>query len=843
MNKLMILDGNSIVNRAFYGIRLLTNAEGLYTNAIYGFLNILFKYMELEKPTHICVAFDVNAPTFRHEQFTDYKAKRKGMPDELAMQMPVLKDVLSAMNISQLELPGYEADDIIGTVSRLCEENKIGCMVLTGDKDDLQLATDLTKIMLITTKGTTNDTTTYIAKTVIEKYGVTPCEFIDVKALMGDPSDNIPGVAGVGEKTAFDLIRTYKTLDNVYEHINELKPALQKKLTDSRDIAYLSRKLATIDRYVPIEINIPNCEIKGFDNQKLTELFTRLNFSSFIQKFELANKNDQVYEYTLVSLNDIKKNITSPLCYFLSKNNDKFIFSAGNLVAEVEDIKELKDIFEGDIEKISHNVKEDIVLLKNNGIEYKNLKFDTMIAAYLIAPERSNYNINELSLEYLSKGVGGENPISAAAANAQAIRALYEFFAWELAKNNQADLYYDIELPLIKVLADMQIIGFQIDKEKLQAFSNQLDIRINELTSQIYELAEVEFNINSPKQLGEILFEKLKLPVIKKTKTGYSTNVEVLNELEDKHEIISHILEYRTLVKLKSTYVDGLLSVINPKDGRIHSSFNQTVTTTGRISSTEPNLQNIPIRTEIGREIRRAFVAKSPDYLLLDADYSQIELRVLAHIAKDDIMIDAFRNNMDIHTKTASEVFDVSPEFVTSQMRSRAKAVNFGIVYGIGDFSLAQDLKISRREAKAYIEEYLKTYPNVKQYMHDTVESAKEKGYITTLLGRRRYIPELKASNFNMRSFGERVAMNAPIQGSAADIIKIAMVRVHNRLTDGGFKSRLILQVHDELLVETHINEKNEVKQIIMEEMEKAYNMSVPLVTDLGEGVSWYDSK
>lgn len=843
MNKLMILDGNSIVNRAFYAIPPLTNAEGLHTHAIYGFLNILFKYMDAEKPTHLCVAFDVAAPTFRHEQFEGYKAKRKGMPDELKEQMPILKEVLASLNIPQLELAGYEADDIIGTVSKKCADDKMVCMILTGDKDDLQLASETTKIMLVTTKGAKSDTTVYNANSVFEQYGVTPDEFIEVKALMGDPSDNIPGVPGIGEKTAFSLIQTYKSLDAVYEHISELKPAVQKKLAENKEIAYLSRQLSIIDHNVPLPIKLEEYTIQEFDRDKVLTLFTKLNFSTLIKRFELAKAKEETYDYTLVSLDELKNKIVSPLCYHLSQNEGKFLFAAGDLLAYVEDIKELKGIFEGEIEKISHNVKEDIVLLNQYGIEYHNLKFDTMIAGYLIAPQRSSYTISELSLEYLSKSISYDNPETAAVANAQAIHALYEFFSWELSKNNQNKLYYDVELPLISVLADMQITGFKVDREMLKAFGAQLDESITHLTNQIHLHAGGEFNINSPKQLGELLFEKLQLPVIKKTKTGYSTDVEVLNKLEGHHEIITYILEYRKLVKLKSTYVDGLMAVIDPKDGRIHSNFHQTVTTTGRISSTEPNLQNIPIRTELGREIRRAFVAESPDYVLVDADYSQIELRVLAHIADDATMIDAFEHNMDIHTKTASEVFGVAPEFVTSEMRFRAKAVNFGIVYGIGDFSLSQDLKITRKEAKKYIEEYLKTYPNVKQYMHDTVESAKEKGFITTLLGRRRYIPELKTSNFNTRAFGERVAMNAPIQGSAADIIKIAMVRVHKRLKEGGFKSRLTLQVHDELLIETYQSEKEQIKSLLKEEMENAFQLSVPLVTDLAEGGNWYDSK
>ncbi len=841
MKKLMIIDGNSIVNRAFYGIRLLTNSEGLYTNAVYGFLNIMFRYLDTFKPTHLCVAFDVHAPTFRHKQYDGYKAKRKGMPEELKQQMPLLKEVLAAMNIPMLELEGYEADDIIGTVSRMCEEQGVECNILTGDKDDLQLASQLTRVLLVTTKVTGNDTTVYDDKAVFEKYGVTPKEFIDVKALMGDPSDNIPGVPGIGEKTAFTLIADYKSLDTAYENIDKLKPIVAKRMKEGKDLAYLSKQLATIDRYVPMNIDIDEYISKEYNNEKLVELFTRLNFSGFISRLSLSAPEEKCcFEESAVE--EILKNIDKQVCYALIPDGDEWLFAANGYCSRVKDLQQLKGFFEGDTEKIGHNIKDDIVMLNKHGIEYNSIKYDTALAAYIIAPQRTSYEPEELATEYLKKSYASDSSMEKAAARAQIIKDFYKFSSEEINKTHMSDLYYEIELPLLRVLADMQIYGFKADRENLKAFGSMLEARINELTEAIYNRAGCEFNLNSPKQLGEVLFEKMGLPVIKKTKTGYSTGAEILEKLIDADEIIPMILEYRQISKLNSTYVEGLIKVIE-EDGRIHSSFNQTVTATGRISSTEPNLQNIPIKTELGREIRKAFVPESDEYTLLDADYSQIELRVLAHIADDAVMIEAFNEGMDIHTKTASEVFGVFPAFVTDRMRSRAKAVNFGIVYGIGAFSLAQDLKISTKEAKSYIENYRNTYTGVKEYMTKTVEDATENGYVTTLIGRRRYIPELQGSNKMLKAFGERVAMNAPIQGTAADIIKIAMIRVHNRLKEGGYKSRLILQVHDELLIEAYKPEADEIKKILQKEMENAWSMSVPLIAEVGEGETWYDAK
>ncbi|NLY43525.1 MAG: DNA polymerase I [Clostridiaceae bacterium] len=888
--KLMIVDGNSILNRAFYGIQFLSNSEGLYTNAIYGFLNILFKYMEEEKPDYICVAFDMKAPTFRHKEYEQYKAHRKKMPDELAVQLPIMKQILAAMNITVIEKEGYEADDIIGTVSHRCEENDIQCIIVTGDRDSLQLASCTTRIKLTTTSKGVTKTEDYDEAEVFKKYGVTPRQFIDVKGLMGDPSDNIPGVPGIGEKTAFSLIQQYKSIENIYENIEELNGRKKQALVENREIAFLSKKLATIDRDVPIDIRFEDCRIKDYNREELLSIFRKLEFNSFIKKLGLEEvKNitgtaEEEHQH-ITSMEMLKKVVETvihkkELTYLLYTQNMQADYpviaisialgpSQAAYIDFNSDLKPdeamavLKPIFEDEnIRKIGHNIKDDIVLLNQHGIKLKGIFFDTMIASYIMNPSRSSYAIDQVLREWVGENIPsmedilgkGRNRISlyeidketAVHMGCRQVLALPKVFNAidaKLEEYGQKKLYYEVELPLVEVLADMQIIGFKVDREKLRQFSLMLDERINEVTGKIYALAGEEFNINSTKQLGVILFDKLGLPVVKKTKTGYSTDVEVLEKLKGKHEIISLLIEYRQLVKLKSTYADGLLNVINPQTGKIHSSFNQTVTVTGRISSTEPNLQNIPIKLELGREIRKMFIASSDEYVLLDADYSQIELRVLAHISDDPNMIEAFNKNEDIHKRTASQVFGVPIEEVTPAMRGRAKAVNFGIVYGIGDFSLAQDLGITRKEAKQYIDNYFSKYSKVHQYMTDIVELGKKQGYVTTLLNRRRYIPELQAKSFVTRSFGERIAMNTPIQGTAADIIKIAMVNVYRELKRRNLKSRLILQVHDELIVETHKSELEEVKEIVRKQMEQAMQLKVPLVVDLNTGDSWYDAK
>lgn len=895
--KLMIIDGNSILNRAFYGLqgpKLLSTSDGLYTNAVFGFINILQKYLDEEGPEYICVAFDLKAPTFRHKEFDGYKSNRKGMPDELGMQVPVIKEVLDAMNIKRLEYEGFEADDIIGYIS-LCAENKgMNVVIVTGDRDSLQLATAKTRIKLPVTRGGKTETDEYDHEKVVEKYGVTPTQFIDVKGLMGDSSDNIPGVPGIGEKTAIELIKKFGSIENLYENLDMVeKKGVKDKLEAGRELAFMSKRLAAIERSMPEICKIDELKRVDFDREKLLKLFRRLEFRSFIDKFKLersahanttaaieSKKVDCVNRITDLAKLSGKISISGELSLiYLIDTFDSFKYKLSGLglswepensaylnLAELPEddvLNTLKPLLENEnIKKYGHNLKDLIVYLKNKGIAFRGLSFDTMIAAYIISPSSETYSIPELATAHLSieiesleqltgKGKGfvhyrdlpADKLSSAAGVYAETVLKLKTALDRIIKKNDQQDLLYKIELPLVEVLADMEYRGFKVNTGELKEFSIELEEKIDVLTERIYDLAGEKFNINSTKQLGVILFEKLDLPVLKKTKTGYSTDAEVLEQLASRHEIVSNILEYRQLVKLKSTYIEGLLAVINPETGKIHSSFNQTVAVTGRISSTEPNLQNIPIKLEMGRKIRKVFVPSDSEYVLLDADYSQIELRVLAHITGDANMIEAFRNNEDIHTSTASQVFGVPKSEVTSLLRARAKAVNFGIVYGIGEFSLSKDLGITRKEAKKYIEEYLNKYPNVKKYMHDIVEQGKEMGFVSTLFNRRRYLPELKSNNFNIRSFGERIAMNTPIQGSAADIIKIAMVKVYDRLRDGGFKSRLILQVHDELIIETHKDEKEKVASILKESMESAVDLKAPLCVDVKCGNNWYETK
>ncbi len=873
MKKLLIIDGNSILNRAYYGIRMLNAPDGTPTNAVYGFLNILFKNLEEDMPDYLCVAFDVKEKTFRHKMYDLYKAQRKPAPEDFLVQLPLIKEVLSAMNCLCLEVPGYEADDIIGTVSKLCETEGIECNVLTGDKDDLQLASELTKIKLVITRMGATTTTVYGSDEVFEKYAVTPKEFIDVKALMGDSSDNIPGVKGIGEKTAFSLIEKYKSLDALYERLDtiELTPAVRKKLEEGREDAYLSRTLSKIDRNVPIEFDFENSRIKSYNDEELAQLFTRLNFKSFLNKFNLTTEKREKLTFDRKSeavTNSEIKNIIGLLdsavyrLYKTDKSADFVLTSDNDKFYYVENIDDdaLKLFFENEsIKKTGFDVKEDILFLKSKNIEFCGLAFDVAVAAYILEPARSTYDIAGLGFDFLgftmrtnqNEDENGQfsldfddekSETDISAEELFVIAKLKESFEKKIEEYNQKRLYYDIELPLVEVLADMQYVGVFVDKNALIEFGNGLKADITELENRIYDFAGKKFNINSPKQLGEVLFEDMSLPHGKKTKTGYSTSADVLKKLVGVHPIVEHILEYRALSKLQSTYVDGLIPVISEKTGRIHSNFNQTVTATGRISSTEPNLQNIPVRTTRGREMRRMFVAEG-NRILIDADYSQIELRVLAHIAGDKNMQNAFVSGADIHTRTAAQVFKVPIDEVTASMRSGAKAVNFGIVYGIGEFSLAQDLKISMKEAKQYIEDYLETYPSIRKYMADVVNEGKMKGYVKTLVDRRRYIPELRASNKITQGFGERIAMNAPVQGTAADIIKIAMVNVYRRLKNEGLKSKLILQVHDELIVEAEPDEVECARSILLEEMENAMKLAVPLKVDCNIGKTWYDTK
>lgn len=866
MKKLLILDSNSILNRAFYGVRYLSAKDGTPTNAIYGFLNILLKLIKEQEPDYICAAFDVKAPTFRHKQYEGYKAQRKPMPEGLAAQMPLAKDVLRAMGVTILEKEGYEADDIIGTVARLCEESEISCFIATGDKDDLQLASDKTKVILTVTKSGYNETIIYDNKAVKEKYHVTPTEFIDVKALMGDPSDNIPGVKGVGEKTAMSLIEKHHSIEYIYENIDDigLKGAMLQKMKDGREMAFMSKELATINRNTPIEFNAEECVFDGFENNgELYEILKRLELNSIIKKLDLSGgdnvkENEDIFKdfsYQVGDKNMINGDKVTVVLDFDGDNISSAAVGVGNNAVVLNEQDDIKELLEDDsIAKVMFDVKEAIVKL-NGRIDIKNISDDTAIAAYLVDPAKNEYTIEKLASEYFGTVI--EKPevkqlsllddvetdrSEYLAKCAVALGVLNERIGDKIKENGQEKLYQEVELPLVTVLAHLEINGFLVDDNQLKEFADKLGEKIDALTNEIYMLAGEEFNINSPKQLGVILFEKLELKPVKKTKTGYATNADVLEKLRDKHPIVNFIMEYRQLAKLKSTYCDGLTAVVNPNTHRIHSVFTQTVTVTGRLSSTEPNLQNIPTRTELGREIRKMFVAKD-GYVLVDADYSQIELRVLAHIANDETMINAFRNNEDIHAVTASQVLGIPLEDVTKEQRSSAKAVNFGIVYGIGEFSLAQDLHISVKEAKAYIESYLEKYHGVRNYMESIKEQAKKDGYVKTMLNRIRYIPELKSPNYNIRQFGERVALNTPIQGTAADIIKLAMVRVDNRLINEGLKSKLILQVHDELIVEAHKDEVDKVKQILSEEMQNAMKLNVPLKVDMSTGHSWYDAK
>ncbi len=850
MKKLLIFDGNSILNRAFYGIRLLSNSKGIFTNAIYGFLNIFFKYKELENPDYIIVSFDMRAKTFRHKMYDGYKAQRKGMPDELAQQMPYLKEILNKMNVKILELEGYEADDIIGTVSRICDEENVLCSIVTGDKDDLQLASKNTLIKLVVTKMGNTETTDYDYDKVIEKIGVTPTQFIDVKALMGDTSDNIPGVKGIGEKSAFSLIQEFGSLDGVYQNTDKLKGSQREKIEQGKDMAYLSYDLAKIDRFVPIDFNFNDALIKEPDSEALVNILNELELKSIIAKLDLKEPETKTVEFKKQNLASAKDLPKADVLYYLLdfdetelKNLSVFI---DNTVYEINyltafdiisDLGYLKELFESDTLKVSHSVKKDIVKLYNSyEISLSGDVFDTEICAYIIQSSKNEYVLSQLSKEYLGFKVDDGYDVAL-------IPPLYLKFKEIIKENSQEELIYNIEMPLVKVLASMEIEGFKVNRDSLNELSENLGKRLLNLEQSIYEYAGETFNINSPKQLGEILFVKLSLPPVKKTKSGYSTNAEVLEKLEGMHPIIEKILEYRLLSKLKSTYADGLYNVINPKTGKINSSFNQTITATGRISSTEPNLQNIPVRYEEGRQIRKMFVASDDDHILIDADYSQIELRVLAHLSGDNAMINAFKEGVDIHTLTASKAFGVNIKDVTSAMRSSAKAVNFGIVYGISEFSLAKDIGVTRKVAKKYIDDYFLTYPKIKEYLDGQIEFAKQNGYVKTLFERRRYIPEIKSSNFNLRSFGERVAMNAPVQGYAADIIKIAMVKVYERLKKEGFQSKLILQVHDELIIDALRSEAAEVSLILKEEMENAVSLKLPLTVETKSGDSWYDTK
>lgn len=850
-----MLDGNSIINRAFYGIKLLSTKSGIYTNAVYGFLNILLKLKEISQPDAIGVAFDVHAPTFRHKKYDEYKAGRHAMPDELRMQMPILKDILKSLGIKTVECEGWEADDILGTLAQACRSAGNECFIATGDRDSLQLAHGGVKVLLAHTKSGRPVTDIYDENTVMEEYGVTPAELIQVKALQGDSSDNIPGVAGVGAKTALDLIQRFHNIDYIYDNLDEIdiKKGVREKLARDKDKAYLSLDLGTIRTNAPVDTDI-NSYIPG-DNSGAAMLLAKYELYSLIDKFGLNAqqavepvRQEEKATVTVKEMEDPADFSFGEELYFTFdiENNEisRMYFANGDTVitvsasdADFEDF--VKRLFESDARKYSYNTKYLHRLAATLGTDCKNVCGDLMLSAYLLRPSDSNYDIDHLCLEYgIALPDGGEE--SQNAVYAAVLKRLFEKTDVLLKEANQTDLLNNIELPLARVLAKMETAGFAVDKKGIEDFGNRLGSRIDELIAQIYSEADREFNVNSPKQLGTVLFEEMQIPCKKKTKSGYSTKAEVLEELAPDYPIVKLILEYRSLAKLKSTYCDGLLKVIQA-DGRIHTSFNQVETRTGRISSLEPNLQNIPIRTELGREMRRFFVAESGS-TLIDADYSQIELRVLAALANDENMINAFNNGEDIHKTTAAQVFNLPPEMVTPLLRSRAKAVNFGIVYGIGAFSLAKDIGVSVKEAKDYINGYLHHFSGVAEYMDKMIETAKDNGYAETLFHRRRYLPELASSNHMMRAFGERVARNMPIQGTAADIIKIAMIRVCESLEKENMKSRLILQVHDELIVESPADEAEKALQIVTREMENACELRVRLVADGKIGKTWYDS-
>lgn len=879
--RLIIIDGNSIINRAFYALPDMSNSEGLKTNAIFGFVRMMFKIIEDYQPTHMSVAFDKKAPTFRHKQYADYKAGRKKMPDELAQQLQPLKDLLDKFNINRLELEGYEADDLIGTVARLGEENDFKVYIVTGDKDAIQLASNKTTT-LITKKGV-GEVEEYDYDSVLERYEMTPTQFIDLKGLMGDKSDNIPGVPGVGEKTGIKLLKQYSTIENLIEHTDELKGSIKKKIEENKDLALMSKELATIITNVPIEVKLEDLEYGDYNKDDVVEKFKEFGFTSLITKL----LDIEGGETTIKEEIDLKIEHLDNVEDFIKKaeENKKVIIDVigkeGNILdkrvlyvflsldgneiyyVNEDELPQIKTLLSNpEIKKHGYDLKEDYILLKPYEIELNSMDFDITIAEYLIDSKSStSYECSAIAMKYLTRKIKSKEDLLGKGAKAKkfdeiefdelsvyigdilnTVNGVYPKMEENLKETEMDGLFYHVEMPLVEVLGSMEYIGMKVDKDQLNELKEKFTTIINELENEIFELAGEPFNINSPKQLGVVLFEKLGLPVIKKTKTGYSTNAEVLEKLRDKHEIIDKITEYRQIVKLNSTYVEGLLKIINPKTGRIHSSFNQTITTTGRISSTEPNMQNIPVKTEMGRDIRKVFVADE-NCKLVDADYSQVELRVLAHMSGDENMIDAFKHGEDIHSKTASQIFDVDIKDVTSKQRIEAKAINFGIIYGKTDFGLSQDLNIPVTTAKAYIDSYFNKYPKIKEFMDEAVESATETGYATTILNRRRYIPEIKASNFIVRNQGKRFAMNAPIQGSAADIIKVAMVNVYNKLKENNMKSRLILQVHDELIVEAVDEELEMAEKIVREEMENAQSMDVKLDVDLNTGDSWYETK
>ena len=906
MKKLVLIDGNSIMNRAFYGImgsKMLTTKDGKYTNAIYGFLAIMFKIIEDINPEYIGVAFDLKGPTERHKLYEGYKANRKGMPNELAEQMPIIKEILKAMNIDIIEKQGYEGDDLLGTLAKYGENQGLKVTILSGDRDTFQLASKNITIRIPRTKAGKTEQEEYDEEKIKETYGIMPKQLIEVKALQGDTSDNIPGVPGIGEKTALTLIQQYNTIDELYEKIEKgedtLKGKQKENIVENKELAYISKTLGTINTEVPIEDTIENLKVEEWDKEKVLEIFKELRFNKYIERFNLKEEQEQNKQAReQVELFEIEENKDlseilekikqeKKIIYYFELEEDKseekiikkeikkIAISIENKVYYLTPTEGfLKEIFENkEVEKYGHNLTQDYIILKQKGITMENIKFDTMVSAYILNPTNNKYEMTILLNEYLEIDENEyleknnvteekqeqinlfeqmntkqeENKTENAekykvSLYAYGIAKLKEKLTEKLEEINAIKLFKEIDMPTVEVLSDMQWNGMYVDEKELEEYGTQIKEKIEILTKEIYELCEAEFNINSTKQLGEILFEKLKLPVVKKNKSGYSTDVDVLEKLKEEHPVIEKLLEYRQVMKLNSTYVEGLKPYINPKTKRIHSFFHQTITATGRISSTEPNLQNIPTRMEIGKRVRKVFKPQG-DKIYLDADYSQIELRVLAHISEDEHMIQAFKHGEDIHKQAASKVLGIPIEEVTKEQRSEAKAVNFGIVYGISDFGLGEQLGMSRKKAKVYIDQYLTQYSGIKRFMDSITEEAKQKGYVETLFNRRRYIPELSSNNYMVRQFGNRAAMNTPIQGTAADIMKIAMISVYRELKNRNLKSKIVLQVHDEMMIEAELSELEEVREILQSCMESAIDLKVPLIAEISEAENWYDCK
>ena len=903
MNKFVLIDGNSIMNRAFYGImgsRMLTTKDGKYTNAVYGFLAILFKLLEDIEPEYIVVAFDLKAPTARHKMYEGYKANRHGMPDELAEQMPMIKEVLRAMNIDIIEMEGYEADDILGTLSVYGEKNGLDVTILSGDRDTFQLATDKVTIRIPHTKAGKTETDEYNREKIVEKFGLQPKQLIEVKGLQGDTSDNIPGVPGVGEKTALKLVQEYGSIENLYKKVEEgtdnLKGKQREKIVENKELALLSKTLGTINVAVPIKDNLNDFKVEEWNKKEVLKLFEELNFNRYIERFNLReNSNNNIENKEELYTTEIKTeeeiiehiNKTKEMIFNISttkyQEEEKIIKEkidgisiynkekkeVYNIDLEDNKLQVLKEIFENpEIKKVGIDLGKTYILLKQENINLKGIYYDISIAAYILNPTNNKLKIEDLIPRYLNiiiddyllddtkqeqinlfemedknkKDTKKEQKVTISNLYAYSIGKIREKTEKELKEINCMDLFYNIDMPTVEVLSNMQWNGMYVDKAELEQFGKELTEKLEILTKVIHEMAGEEFNINSTKQLGEILFEKMKLPVVKKTKSGYSTDVDVLEKLKKEHPIVEKILEYRQLMKLNSTYVEGLKQYINPTTNRIHSFFHQTITATGRISSTEPNLQNIPTRFELGKRVRKVFKPEEGN-VYIDADYSQIELRVLASISEDENMIEAFKEGQDIHKQAASKVFKTPIEKVTKEQRSNAKAVNFGIVYGISDFGLGEQLGIGRKKAKKYIDDYLSQYSGINNFMDNIKEIAKEQGYVETLFHRRRYIPELKSNNYMVRQFGARAAMNTPIQGTAADIMKIAMLKVFKEIEKRGLKSKIVLQVHDEMMIESPKEEMEEIQEIMKECMESAVDLKVPLVAELSEADNWYECK